>query len=188
MRAKIANKGIGTSSLSSQSQQPIIVNRNSDDFLLSTPNAWAGFNSQLKRLSGWVSCRKTLLLSCQHTSPCTVSQKRRTKHLGVCRLLKVLFAIFTNRSIQQQQKTATQHIHNTQQQPKWATFALPTLDGFALSFHGHVSGAPNAWRRGSLWPHARCPWLGLAAPWSVPLLGGQNEDTAKNREGMVVWP
>jgi hypothetical protein len=48
----------------------------------------------------------------------TTSQKRRTKHLGVCRSLKVLFAIFTNRSIQQQQKTATQHIHNTQQQPK----------------------------------------------------------------------
>jgi hypothetical protein len=38
--------------------------------------------------------------------------------LGVCRSLKVLFAIFTNCSIQQQQKTATQHIHNTQQQPK----------------------------------------------------------------------
>jgi hypothetical protein len=48
----------------------------------------------------------------------TTSQKRRTKHLGVCRLLKVLFAIFTNCSIQQQQKTATQHIDNTQQQPK----------------------------------------------------------------------
>jgi hypothetical protein len=32
----------------------------------------------------------------------------------------------------------------------------PTLGGFALSFHGHVSGAPNAWRRGSLRPHARC--------------------------------
>jgi hypothetical protein len=48
----------------------------------------------------------------------TTSQKRGTKHLGVCRLLKVLFAIFTNRSIQQQQKTATQHIHSTQQQPK----------------------------------------------------------------------
>jgi hypothetical protein len=46
------------------------------------------------------------------------SQKHRTKHLGVCRSLKVLFAIFTNRSIQQQQKIATQHIHNTQQQPK----------------------------------------------------------------------
>ncbi len=55
----------------------------------------------------------------------TTSQKCRTKHLGVCRLLKVLLAIFTNRSIQQQQKTTTQHIHNTQQQPKWAAFALP---------------------------------------------------------------
>ncbi len=53
-----------------------------------------------------------------HSEGSTTSQKRRTKHLGVCRSLKVLFAIFTNRSIQQQQKTATQHIHNTQQQPK----------------------------------------------------------------------
>ncbi len=53
-----------------------------------------------------------------HTSPPTTSQKRRMKHLGVCRSLKVLLAIFTNRSIKQQQKTATQHIHNTQQQPK----------------------------------------------------------------------
>ncbi len=32
------------------------------------------------------------------------------------------------------------------------------------------------------------PMIGFGRPWSVPLLGGQNEDTAKNREGMVVWP
>jgi hypothetical protein len=57
MQAKKVDEGIGTSPGSSLCQQPIIVNWNSDsdDFLLSTPNARAGFNSQLKILSGRMS-------------------------------------------------------------------------------------------------------------------------------------
>ncbi len=87
----------------------------------------------------------------------TTSQKHRTKHLGVCRLLKVLFAIFTNRSLQQQQKTAHHTTHPQHTTTTKMSRLCPTLGSFALSFHGHVSGAPNAWRRGSLSPHAKCP-------------------------------
>jgi hypothetical protein len=54
--------------------------------------------------------------------------------------------------------------------------------GFALSLHGQNTGAPNQWHRGSLWSHARCLWLGLAARWLVRLFGVPNEDTSKNRE------
>jgi hypothetical protein len=51
MQAKKADEGMGTSPVSSLCQQPI-VNLNSYDFLLTMPNARAGFNSQLKRLLG----------------------------------------------------------------------------------------------------------------------------------------
>ncbi len=52
----------------------------------------------------------------------------------------------------------------------------------ALYLHGQASGASNSWRRGIPWSHARRPWLGLAAPWFVPVLGEQNYTKSKNRE------
>ncbi len=95
----------------------------------------------------------------------TTSQKRRARHLRVCRLLKVSFAVFTNRSIQQQQNPLTQHIHNTQQQPKWATFALllAALPSHSMDMSAappmHSAAAPYGPTQGArdqVWPrHGR---------------------------------
>ncbi len=92
----------------------------------------------------------------------STSQKRRTKHLGVCRLLNIFFTIFTNRSIQQQQKIATQHIHITiQQQPTWAAFALPSSAlpshsmGMSTAPPTHGTAAPYGPTQGArdrVWP------------------------------------
>ncbi len=122
-----------------------------------------------------------------HSCLGTTSQKHRVKHLGVCRLLKVFFAIFTNWLIQQQTKPANtthpQHTTTTKM-----SRLCPTLGGSALSLHGHIKGNPNTWCRGTIWLHGWHNLCGLAALWSVPFLGGWNDNTSKNREVMVVWP
>jgi hypothetical protein len=48
----------------------------------------------------------------------------------------------------------------------------PIHGGFSLSFHRHVSSAPNLLLRSTIWLHGKQILCGLAALWTVPLLGG----------------
>jgi hypothetical protein len=120
-------------------------------------------------------------------APLTTSQKRRTKHLGVCRSLKVLLLFLLiaqfNNNKRPPHYTSTTHNNNQNEPP------LPYLPSAALPSHSigmsaapptHGAAAPYGPTQGArdrVWPrHGQ-----------FPCWGGKMK-TAKNIEGIVVWP
>ncbi len=111
----------------------------------------------------------------QHHLP----KKGGMKYLGVCSSLKILFAIFTNLSIQQQQKTATQtHPQHT------ATTKMSRLCPASAAPPTHCATAPYGPTQGArdwVWP--RHGWF--------PCWGGKMKTQQKIERGGwfgLRWP